>query len=34
VAAKLLQTYGMKALDYCAKLHFKNTEKAKKLLER
>ena len=34
VAAKLLQTYGIKALDYCAKLHFKNTEKAKKLLER
>ena len=34
VAAKLLQSYGMKALDYCAKLHFKNTEKAKKLLER
>ena len=34
VAARLIQTYGMKALDYCAKLHFKNTEKAKKLLER
>lgn len=34
VAARLIQTYGMKALNYCAKLHFKNTEKAKKLLER
>ena len=34
VAARLIQIYGMKALDYCAKLHFKNTEKAKKLLER
>ena len=27
VAAKLLQTYGTKALDYCAKLHFKKHRK-------
>ena len=34
VAAQLLQAYGIQALDYSAKLHFKNTEKAKKLIER
>jgi len=32
VASKILQAYGMKGLNFCAKLHFKNTEKAKKLL--
>ena len=32
VASKILQAYGMKGLHFCAKLHFKNTEKAKKLL--
>ena len=34
VASQILQAYGMKGLNFCAKLHFKNTEKAKKLLER
>ena len=34
IASQLLQTYGMKSLEASAKLHFKNTEKAKKLLER
>ena len=34
VAAQLLQAYGIQALDYSAKLHFKNTEKAKKMIER
>ena len=34
VASKILQAYGMKGLHFCAKLHFKNTEKAKTLLER
>lgn len=34
VASQILQAYGMKGLNFCAKLHFKNTEKAKQLLER
>ena len=34
VASQILQAYGMKGLNFCAKLHFKNTEKAKTLLER
>ena len=34
VASQILQAYGMQGLDFCAKLHFKNTEKAKKRLER
>ena len=34
VASQILQDYGMQGLNFCAKLHFKNTEKAKKLLER
>ncbi len=34
VASQILQAYGMKGLNFCAKLHFKNTEKAKMLLER
>ncbi|WP_219137490.1 ribonuclease HIII [Streptococcus mitis] len=34
VASQILQTYGMQGLNFCAKLHFKNTEKAKKMLER
>ena len=34
VASQILQAYGMKGLGFCAKLHFKNTEKAKQLLER
>ena len=34
VASQILQAYGMQVLNFCAKLHFKNTEKAKKLLER
>ena len=34
VASKILQAYGMQGLNFCAKLHFKNTEKAKKMLER
>lgn len=34
VASQILQAYGMQGLNFCAKLHFKNTEKATKLLER
>ena len=34
VASQILQVYGMQGLNFCAKLHFKNTEKAKKRLER
>ena len=34
VASQILRAYGMQELNFCAKLHFKNTEKAKKLLER
>ena len=34
VASQILQAYGMQGLNFCAKLHFKNTEKAKALLER
>lgn len=34
VASQILQAYGMQELNFCAKLHFKNTEKAKKRLER
>jgi len=34
VASQILQAYGMQGLNSCAKLHFKNTEKAKKRLER
>ena len=34
IASQLLQAYGIKGLEASAKLHFKNTEKAKKLLER
>lgn len=34
VASQILQAYGMQRLNFCAKLHFKNTEKAKKRLER
>ena len=34
VASQILQAYGMKGLNFCAKLHFKNTEKAQKRLER
>lgn len=34
VACQILKIYGLAGLDTCAKLHFKNTEKAKKLLER
>ena len=34
VASQILQAYGIEGLNFCAKLHFKNTEKAKKLLER
>ena len=34
VAVQILQAYGMQGLNFCAKLHFKNTEKAKKRLER
>jgi len=34
VASQILQDYGMQGLNFCAKLHFKNTEKAKKMLER
>ncbi len=33
-ASQILQAYGMQGLNFCAKLHFKNTEKAKKRLER
>ena len=32
VASQIIQAYGMKGLSFCAKLHFKNTEKAKKFL--
>ena len=34
VASQILRSYGMQGLNFCAKLHFKNTEKAKKMLER
>jgi len=34
VASKILQAYGMNGLHFSAKVHFKNTEKAKQLLER
>ena len=34
VASQILQAYGMQGLNFFAKLHFKNTEKAKKRLER
>ena len=34
IASQVLQAYGMQGLNFCAKLHFKNTEKAKKMLER
>ena len=34
VASQILRAYGMQELNFCAKLHFKNTEKAKKMLER
>ncbi|SNM60566.1 ribonuclease HIII [Streptococcus pneumoniae] len=34
VASQILKAYGMQGLSFCAKLHFKNTEKAKKRLER
>lgn len=34
VASQILQAYGMAGLQHSAKLHFKNTEKAQKLLER
>lgn len=34
VASQILQAYGMQGFNFCAKLHFKNTEKAKKRLER
>ncbi|MFS9275463.1 ribonuclease HIII [Streptococcus mitis] len=34
VASQILQAYGMQGLNFCAKLHFKNTEKAEKRLER
>ena len=34
IASQILQAYGMQGLNFCAKLHFKNTEKAKKMLER
>jgi ribonuclease HIII len=34
VASQLLKAYGIQALNYSAKLHFKNTEKAKKMIER
>ena len=34
VASQIMQAYGMQGLNFCAKLHFKNTEKAKKRLER
>lgn len=34
VASQILQAYGMQGLNFCVKLHFKNTEKAKKRLER
>ena len=34
VASQISHAYGMQGLNFCAKLHFKNTEKAKKRLER
>ena len=34
VASQILQAYGIQGLNFCAKLHFKNTEKAQKLIER
>ena len=34
VASQILQAYGIQGLNFCAKLHFQNTEKAKKRLER
>ncbi|MBP2620600.1 ribonuclease HIII [Streptococcus panodentis] len=34
IASQILQAYGMAGLQHAAKLHFKNTEKAHKLLER
>ena len=34
VASQILQVYGMNGLHFSAKVHFKNTEKAKQLLER
>jgi len=34
IASQILQAYGTQGLNFCAKLHFKNTEKAKKMLER
>ena len=34
VASQILQAYGMQGLNFCAKLHFKNTEKAKKTLRK
>ena len=34
IASQVLQAYGMQGLNFCAKLHFKNTDKAKKMLER
>ena len=34
VASQILQAYGMNGLHFSAKVHFKNTEKAKQLLER
>ncbi|MDO4667765.1 MAG: ribonuclease HIII [Streptococcus sp.] len=34
VASNILKKFGLSGLDYAAKLHFKNTEKAKKLSER
>ena len=34
IASQVLQAYGMQGLNFSAKLHFKNTDKAKKMLER
>ena len=34
VASQILQVYGMNGLHFSAKVHFKNTERAKQLLER
>ena len=34
VASQILQAYGIQGLNFSAKLHFKNTEKAQKLIER
>lgn len=33
VASQILTTYGMEGLNYCAKLHFSNTQKAQALLK-